>query len=651
MRSILILIHIIFSHILIYHHCNGYQYESGSDKSWNPLQFPSAKLFTIITFDDIGWNEIINQPDTIARDKHISSICKQIQQCLHDATGYTLQSMKRTPISIMDKSNIGSNINTPYPSTPSPSRQRTQSTTIAPTITTRSRSKFRRPRPTKTYPDSSNRDSSVSARSGSSDSSSGSSSRRRLLSSDSDDSDSSEDGYDALLNGKISFKNIEKSLLSESKKLNYTFGILFNDIDIYDEFKSIIRSNDYLLLNSIYHQCMSLTIDINHVHLHLISMKAGMFEKLYEDDTYSPSPTMSGDIDIDTDTIDGGTRAPMAGGNIGPANGINNNDNNIEYKVMITLNEQCLISENKQNAVDGIIDDIVTFYSDCLSFKNGQNEDIEKYKTYKVSDVGDMVYFFKIVDNDKSCLITIDMEYLNSKCVDMIEYEPIYELDILFDNNPFMPTSPVNVQCETQAVDRWNLDFFDGREDGFYRVLENEHIDHGIDQYILDTGILSSHEVFDHNQNQNLVYIHQLRLAGNINDPPVTTQQFIPSHFHGTYVAGIAGGDIYGISRNFTIYDYEVCVGSACSYSKVLAGIEAVKVNMITTGRRGVINLSFGGPISATNTLARRRWDHIMKGLIDAGGIPVCSGKNTIIFIVFSAILCILLTLLHIKKQ
>eukprot|EP01084_Bolivina_argentea_P242430 406692_1 len=278
--------------------------------------------------------------------------------------------------------------------------------------------------------------------------------------------------------------------------------------------------------------------------------------------------------------------------------------NPIQYKVMMTFNEACLTSKARETSIDHIIDQIQTFYGDCLGWKGDTEQD--RYTTYKVSDL-DMVYFLKIIDNDKRCLIYIDMDYLSTQCVDLIEYEPIYTLDTTH-------------QCEAldiSTLNVWNLDFFDGTPgDDAYNILDNHHVDHGVDQYILDTGILSTHQIFNHNENHNLVNIG-------------TTTPFIPSHYHGTYVAGIAGGDIYGTSRNLTIYDYEVCEGSSCSYSRVLAGIEAAKLNMITTGRRGVINLSFGGPIAATNTVAREKWDFIMKSIIDAGGIPVCSAGNT----------------------
>ena len=275
-----------------------------------------------------------------------------------------------------------------------------------------------------------------------------------------------------------------------------------------------------------------------------------------------------------------------------------------------------------------------------------------------------MVYFFKIIGNDKKCLINIDMDYLQQKCVEMIEYEPIYNLDVelpveapqsgtsqstwstMSSNRSAQnaaASSSKRTECITVAADRWNLDFFDGQTDGFYSVLENQHEDHGIDQYILDTGILSSHEIFDHNVNQNLLYLHQLRVAaesGATPHPPTiaASEQTVPSHYHGTYVAGIAGGDRYGIARNLTIYDYAVCEGSSCSYSRVLAGIEAAKLNMITTGRRGVINLSFGGPVDASNTVAKEKWDYIMKSVIDAGGIPVCSGIQWYWYLLISSL-------------
>jgi len=531
---------------------------------WNPLQFPNTKLCTILSFDDATWNKLTSRSD----DESLRHPCGLIQQCLYDAIGFTLQS----------KLDSGSNTASP-------------STSLSTTIYSQTYTKREH-------------DSSTT-------SSSGRRRRSRSMLQAHDDGES----YDALLDGVIAFKNIAKSLLPATKQLNYTLGILFNDMDIYDEFESILASastNHYhRLLHNVLHQCLHLTLNVESVQLHLLSRSEGVFR----DESKNKAPrahnhTNANHTDFDID-VDGTNHTAY-------------NESDLEgYKVMITLNATCLRLQHKLDETDAIIDEIAAFYGKCLRFKDGN---MDKYKTYKVSAV-DMVYFFKIKDNDKSCLIDIDMEYLETKCVDIIEYEPIYELDLVSASN--LPPAPMqHIECAALSVAEWNLDFFDAApEDHVYSALDTHHVDRGVDIYVLDTGILSSHEIFEHNNNQNLVYIHQLRVAGG--SAAATASPFTPSHYHGTYVAGIAGGDHYGISRNLTIYDYEVCVGSACTYSKVLDGIEAAKVNMIATGRRGVINLSFGGPIAAANNPAREKWDFIMKGIIDAGGIPVCSAGNT----------------------
>jgi subtilisin family serine protease len=69
---------------------------------------------------------------------------------------------------------------------------------------------------------------------------------------------------------------------------------------------------------------------------------------------------------------------------------------------------------------------------------------------------------------------------------------------------------------------------------------------------------------------------------------------------HGTHVAGIAGGSIYGVAKNAQLVPVRVlgCDGSG-SYSNVISGLEYV-ASQYSAGAKFVVNMSLGGPSSST---------------------------------------------------
>jgi subtilisin family serine protease len=107
----------------------------------------------------------------------------------------------------------------------------------------------------------------------------------------------------------------------------------------------------------------------------------------------------------------------------------------------------------------------------------------------------------------------------------------------------------------------------------------------GVNVYIVDTGILTSHQEFGG------------RATGAytaIADGNGTTD----CHGHGTHVAGTVGGSTTGVAKDVRLWAVRVldCAGSGTS-SGVIAGIDWVVKN---GGRPAVINMSLGGSYDAT---------------------------------------------------
>ena len=88
----------------------------------------------------------------------------------------------------------------------------------------------------------------------------------------------------------------------------------------------------------------------------------------------------------------------------------------------------------------------------------------------------------------------------------------------------------------------------------FFCFLLIDDNDNGVDLYIVDSGIRSTHNEFYAGQ-----VIHELGDGYARYD----ALGYVASH--GTHVAGSAGGINYGVSKNLTIYDYTVCIYSKYS--------------------------------------------------------------------------------------
>ncbi|HEX6149472.1 S8 family serine peptidase [Nocardioides sp.] len=137
----------------------------------------------------------------------------------------------------------------------------------------------------------------------------------------------------------------------------------------------------------------------------------------------------------------------------------------------------------------------------------------------------------------------------------------------------------------TQSPATWGLDRIDQRN----RPLNNSYTytptGSGVTAYIIDTGVLGSHNEFGG------------RVASGytaINDGRGTTD----CNGHGTHVAGTVGGTTYGVAKQVTIRPVRVldCTGNGTT-SGVIAGVDWVTSHH-SAGSPAVANMSLGGGVS-----------------------------------------------------
>ncbi len=157
------------------------------------------------------------------------------------------------------------------------------------------------------------------------------------------------------------------------------------------------------------------------------------------------------------------------------------------------------------------------------------------------------------------------------------------------------------------SLDTWGLDRIDQTDlplDNAYTPYGNGA---GVTTYILDTGILTSHEEFDNNR-----ATWGINTTGDGNDTDC--------HGHGTHVAGTVVGKEYGVANQADTVAVKVlgCSGSG-TWAGVISGVEWVMDNAI---KPATANMSLGG---GTNTAL----DTAVANLHNSGvPVAVAAGNN-----------------------
>lgn len=158
----------------------------------------------------------------------------------------------------------------------------------------------------------------------------------------------------------------------------------------------------------------------------------------------------------------------------------------------------------------------------------------------------------------------------------------------------------------TQSPVDGGLDRIDQRDlplDNSYVYTRNDSV---VNAYIVDTGIRSSHSEFSGRVQSGFTSIIDGVGSEDCNG-------------HGTHVAGIVGGETYGVAKDVNLISVRVldCFGSG-TLSGVLAGIDWITTNHVSPA---VVNMSFGGAPS-------QALDEAIQGSISAGVTYVVAAGN-----------------------
>ncbi|WP_034129272.1 S8 family peptidase [Acinetobacter baumannii] len=165
----------------------------------------------------------------------------------------------------------------------------------------------------------------------------------------------------------------------------------------------------------------------------------------------------------------------------------------------------------------------------------------------------------------------------------------------------------VNIDATTQSNPDWGLDRIDQKALPLNSTYSYLQTGSGTTAYIVDTGILSSHQEFSGRV-----------LSGYtaISDGNGTTD----CNGHGTHVAGTVGVTTYGVAKNVNLVPIRIlgCDGSGAS-SNVIAGLDWILKN----GKKpAVVNMSLGGATSSS-------LDSAVENLYNNGYVMVVAAGNS----------------------
>ncbi|QSB53808.1 S8 family peptidase [Acinetobacter calcoaceticus] len=165
----------------------------------------------------------------------------------------------------------------------------------------------------------------------------------------------------------------------------------------------------------------------------------------------------------------------------------------------------------------------------------------------------------------------------------------------------------MKIDATTQSNPDWGLDRIDQKTLPLNSAYSYLQTGSGTTAYIVDTGILSSHQQFSGRVLSGYTAISDGNGTSDCNG-------------HGTHVAGTVGGSTYGVAKNVNLVPIRIlgCDGSGAS-SNVIAGLDWILKN----GKKpAVVNMSLGGDASTS-------LDSAVENLFDNGYVMVVAAGNS----------------------
>ncbi|KAF9174429.1 hypothetical protein BGX21_005074 [Mortierella sp. AD011] len=173
----------------------------------------------------------------------------------------------------------------------------------------------------------------------------------------------------------------------------------------------------------------------------------------------------------------------------------------------------------------------------------------------------------------------------------------------------------VTIQGSQSPPPSWGLTRASERDlDLTQPYLYNNAAGSGVTAYVIDSGVYTDHSDFGGRATFGANFI-----SGSANTD---------ENGHGTHVAGIIGGTIYGVAKNISIVSVKVldATGSG-SASGVIAGMDWVISHAIPG--KSVVNMSLGGAKSnAVNDAAQRLYNADIPLIVAAGNSGSTSACN-----------------------
>ena len=181
------------------------------------------------------------------------------------------------------------------------------------------------------------------------------------------------------------------------------------------------------------------------------------------------------------------------------------------------------------------------------------------------------------------------------------------------DSEPIIMTPDPGAFQNPQPRASWGLDRIDQRTSQLNNFYEYHNNGEGVNAYIIDTGILPTHWEF---QGRASAIYDAISGEGTIG---------VDCNGHGSHVAGIIGGQTFGVAKNVRLLSVRVlnCQGTG-AWSDVINGVNFVTWHYKQPAQQGipaVANMSLGGE---TN----RAVDAAVRNSIRAGVTYVVAAGN-----------------------